>query len=678
LQWEQLWLNYKKNLDYVDKDFFAVIHQKIEGKLIDSGVRELTKVAEEMFGINTKVKTSIWEEQGDVLQRRCDVISPEEQRIVLQLTDDLSLGEEGYEITIEENQLIINAPSAKGILYGAFHIIRQANQGKPLMDLPRRNIPRNNYRMMNHWDDFGGNIERGYSGKSFFFKDREVLMSERLIDYARLMASIGINQVVLNNVNTREGASELITKKYLPKLRGVADIFEEYGIQLFLSINYAASMDVGGLETADPLDEDVVTWWQKRAKEIYQYLPHFGGFLVKADSEGRPGPFTYGRDHSEGANMIARALKPYGGVVIWRCFVYNCRQDWRDTTTDRARAAYDNFMPLDGMFDDNVILQIKNGPVDFQVREPVSPLFGGLRDTNQILEVQIAQEYTGQQIDLCYLLPMWKEVLDFRTYCQEEEDTVADIVSGRTFGSLKCGMAAVANTGDDPNWTGHDLAAANLYGFGRLAWDTTLSSEDIAREWARQTYHLEGRLEDTLLEMLMGSWNTYENYTSPLGIGWMVNIGHHYGPNVDGYEYDVWGTYHRANHLEIGVDRTSKGTGQTQQYQLPNSALYEEIETCPQELLLFFHRVPYSYRLKSGKTLLQHIYDTHFQGVEEVEEMIRKWESLKEAVDPVVYQRVKERFERQLENSKNWRDVINTYFYRKTMIPDEKGRPIHG
>ena len=661
MKWEQLWLNYNKTTNYIDKEYFANIYQMTQGDIVNNAVKELKMAAMEMFGISITVEKSIGEKQG----------------IILQLNNDDSLGEDGYQIEFEGSKLVLSAPTQKGILYGVFHIIRQAKQGEPLRNIQKRNIPNNKYRMINHWDDFGGNIERGYSGKSFFFGNREIMVNERTKDYARLMASIGINQISINNVNVREGASWLVTKKYLPKVKEIADIFEGYGIKLFLSINYASPIDVGGLDTADPLDDKVINWWQEAAKEIYEYIPNFGGFLVKADSEGRPGPFSYNRDHAQGANMLAKALEPFGGVVIWRCFVYNCRQDWRDTKTDRARAAYDNFATIDGFFASNVILQVKNGPVDFQVREPVSPLFGAMKSTNQILEVQIAQEYTGQQIDLCYLVPMWKEVLDFRTHCKEKLDTVADVVAGRTFGHVKCGMAAVTNTGDDSNWSGHDLAAANLYGYGRLAWNTSLSSEEIAREWISMTYNLDKMHEDTLLEILMGSWATYENYTSPLGIGWMVNISHHYGPNVEGYEYDVWGTYHRANHLAIGVDRTSKGTGMTQQYYPSNTRLYDNIDTCPQELLLFFHRIPYNHKLQSGKTLLQHIYDTHFKGVEEVEEMIKKWETLNEVICPVVYERVKVRFDRQLENSKNWRDVINTYFYRKTLIKDEKGRHIY-
>ncbi len=375
--------------------------------------------------------------------------------------------------------------------------------------------------------------------------------------------------------------------------------------------------------------------------------------------------------------MLADAVAPYGGIIIWRCFVYNCTQDWRDYKTDRARAGYDYFKDFDGEYHDNVILQIKNGPMDFQIREPISPLLGGLTKTNQLLEVQIAQEYTGHQIDLCYLMPMFKEVLDFRTYCSEKNDTVADIVSGRTMGNKLAGMAAVINTGNDFNWTGNDLAAANLYGFGRLAYNTELSSEEIAREWVALTFDMDKASEDKLVDMLMRSRDIYEKYTSPLGIGWMVTPHEHYGPSVDGYEYSRWGTYHRADHKGIGVDRSDKGTGYAQQYYEPNASAYNDPEKCPEELLLFFHHIPYTWKLKSGKTLIQYIYDSHFEGEEGAEKLAEDWNSLKDVVDPDVFARVAERFELQVANAKEWRDQVNSYFYRKSDIADEQGRKIY-
>ena len=412
-------------------------------------------------------------------------------------------------------------------------------------------------------------------------------------------------------------------------------------------------------------------------KLVFEAIPNLGGFLIKADSEGRPGPFTYGRTHADGANMLAEAVEPYGGMIIWRCFVYNCKQDWRDYKTDRARSGYDNFMGLDGEFRDNVILQIKNGPMDFQVREPIHPLFGGLKQTNQMLEVQIAQEYTGQQRHVCYLIPWFKQILAFRTYMSETQDTVCDIVSGRALGQKNCGIAAVANTGNDANWTGHDLAAANLYGFGRLAFDPELTAEEIAAEWIILTYGHDMQVRDNLLFLLMNSWPAYEKYTAPLGIGWMVNPNYHYGPSVDGYEYDRWGTYHRADHLGMGVDRSHEGTGYAMLYQEPNASLYDNPKTCPEELLLFFHHIPYTWVLKTGKTVIQHIYDTHFEGVEIVDEMVRRFEQLEGKIPQLKYERMRNRLQHQKKHSREWRDQINSYFYRKSGIADEKARNIY-
>jgi alpha-glucuronidase len=457
----------------------------------------------------------------------------------------------------------------------------------------------------------------------------------------------------------------------------MSEIFAGYGIKLFLSLNYAAPVELGELDSADPLSEEVREWWKKRMKIVFDAVPNLGGFLIKADSEGRPGPFTYGRTHADGANMLAEAAKPYGGLIIWRCFVYNCRQDWRDRKTDRARSGYDNFIGLDGQFLDNVILQVKNGPMDFQVREPVHPLFGGLTKTNQMLEVQIAQEYTGQQRHICYLIPWFLQVLSFRTHVKKNLDRVEDIVSGKTFGQKNCGMAAVANTGNDENWTGHDLAAANFYGFGRLAYDPSLSAEEIAREWIRLTFGRDEKVQEVMEFLLMQSWPAYESYTAPLGIGWMVNPNYHYGPNVDGYEYDRWGTYHRADHLGIGVDRSHEGTGYAMLYKKENAAVYDDIEKCPDELLLFFHHVPYTRKLKSGKTVIQHIYDSHFEGVETVDEMVRRFETLKGRLPEKVYDRILERLLHQKEHSREWRDQINSYFYRKSGIADEKNREIY-
>lgn len=658
--WSDLWLSYGKVTELGGARVLALDGLNAESRIIKSAVAELKRGLKGLADIEL-VTDGTAANSGEKIT----------------LMREPSIPKEGYEVATFGGELKIKASDDNGILYGVFALLRNLAMGQSLESLNEKSSPSNPIRMMDHWDDMDGKIERGYSGNSFFFENDEIIVSDRIVDYARFMASIGVNAVAINNVNVRGAATFLITDRFFSKVKEIQDIFADYGITLYLTINFASPIEIGGLETCDPLDEKVITWWKDKSKEIFEKLPGVGGYLVKADSEGRPGPFTYGRTQADGANMLADAVKPYDGIVIWRCFVYNCTQDWRDYKTDRARAGYDYFMEFDGAYRDNVILQIKNGPMDFQVREPVSPLLGGLKRTNQMLEVQIAQEYTGHQIDLFYLIPMYKEVLNFHTYCNEDCDTVADIISGKAMGNKNAGFAAVINTGNDYNWTGNDLAAVNLYGFGRLAYDTSLSAETIAREWVRLTFSMDRNSEDILVEMLLDSGKIYEKYTAPLGIGWMVTPHYHYGPSVDGYEYSRWGTYHRADHHAIGVDRTDKGTGYAQQYYKKNAEMYNDPDTCPEELLLFFHRVPYTRKLKSGKTLIQHIYDSHFEGAEEAKELAAKWDSIKNAVPSDVYERVAERFKLQIENANEWRDQINSYFYRKSDIPDEKGRKIY-
>jgi alpha-glucuronidase len=592
----------------------------------------------------------------------------------------VAVGREGFVIrSLAGRWVALGAHSDRGVLYAVFRFLQMLQSGVPVDELRLAEAPANGMRMINHWDNMDGSIERGYAGRSIFFRDgRFVEDVSRIRDYARLLASVGLNAVSINNVNVHKTETGLIGERLLPDVARAAAVFRAYGVRLFLSVNFAAPIELGGLDTADPLDPRVASWWAERAEAIYGSIPDFGGFVVKADSEFRPGPFHYGRDHADGANMLADALAPYGGIVVWRCFVYNCLQDWRDRKTDRARAAYDHFTPLDGRFRDNVALQIKNGPMDFQVREPVSPLLGGMTKTNQLLELQITQEYTGQQRHLCYLVPQWKEILDFDTYALGERSTVADVASGALFARMIGGMAAVSNIGDDLTWTGHALAQANLYGFGRLAWNPRLSSAAIAEEWIGLTFGRDPLVKQVVSELLLGSWELYESYTAPLGVGWMVNPDHHYGPNVDGYEYSKWGTYHFADCHGIGVDRTvATGTGYSGQYHPPQAERYESLEDCPDELLLFFHHVSYTHRLKSGKTVIQHIYDTHFDGAERAAEQIPRWDSLRGRMPDELHDGVRERLAHQAEHASEWRDRVNTYFYRKSGIPDAAGRLIY-
>lgn len=668
MEYSNCWLQYKRLSDA--KKSAIMFFCNTEGNIIGNATRELTSAFQALYGRKiTKVKDE-------------SIYMRAESGIFLKLdTSNMIGGEEGYHIECLKGKCTISAISETGLLYGVFALLRNLQLQKvtdfDTWSFKEEKVPSNPIRMLNHWDNMDGNIERGYSGKSFFFAEDDVMVNERTKAYARLVSSVGINAVVINNVNVRGKATELISDRYYGKLCSMSQVFGTYGVKLFLSINFAAPIELGGMDSADPCESSVRTWWAGKAEEIWRNVPELGGFLVKADSEGRPGPFTYKRTHADGANMLADAVRPFGGLVIWRCFVYNCQQDWRDTKTDRARAGYDNFMLIDGKFSDNVILQIKNGPMDFQVREPVSPLFGGLRETNIMLEVQIAQEYTGQQRHVCYLIPWFKQILSSNTYCDSTKGTVADIVSGRTYRNHKCGMAAVSNTGNDYNWTGHELAAANLYGFGRLAFDTELTAEEVATQWIRQTYGHNEKVRENVLKILMMSWHTYEKYTSPLGIGWMVKPNVHYGPDVDGYEYDRWGTYHKADHKGIGIDRTDNGTGFCSQYNEPLASIYADKKTCPEELILFFHHVEYDYILSSGKTVLQHIYDTHFEGAAEAETFLEMWKELQGLMDEDTYQRALARFIHQKEHAKEWCDVINSYFYRKTGVEDIYHRPLY-
>ena len=593
--------------------------------------------------------------------------------LVLSLAGDD--GSDGYEIKKTETGYGITASTENGLLYGVFSLHRiLISKGT----LPFKSEPDQSIRMINHWDNFDGSIERGYAGESIYY-DRNNFRGDMEIvrSYARLLASTGINSISINNVNVHRKETSFIKGENLKEIRKIADVFSEYGIRIFLAINFAAPIVVGGLDTADPLEPEVAAWWENVTADIYKEIPQFGGFIVKADSEGEPGPFTYNRTHEDGANMLARAIKPLGGIIIWRCFVYNCAQDWRDRSLDRARAAYDIFMEHDGKFEDNVILQIKNGPIDFQIREPNSPLFGALKKTNQILEFQITQEYTGHQIDICYLVPMWKETLDFDT-CYGKDAYIRNEIKKNSPDPKRSGIAAVGSVGMDTNWTGNKLAQANLYGYGRLVWGNSLSSDAIAGEWVNLTFDLPRDEAAKIKEILTTSRGVYEDYTCPLAVGFMCKPTVHYGVDIDGYEYDKWGTYHYADRNGVGRERTvAKGTGYTRQYSDDRFREYEDLSSCPDELLLFFHHVPYTHILRSGKTVIQHIYDTHFAGVEKVEQYESVWESLEPFLDEECYSNVRDRLKRQKENAINWRDQINTYFYRKSGIPDAHGRKIY-
>ena len=572
--------------------------------------------------------------------------------------------------------IVITGHDDRGVLYGTFALLRRVALHQPLAGVNDVETPSAPLRWVNEWNNLDGSIERGYGGRSIFFESGHVAADlARAGGYARLLASVGINACAVNNVNADPA---VLTSAFAPDLVRLAGVFRPWGVRLALAVDFSSPQRIGGLDTFDPLDARVAAFWTERADALYRAVPDFAGFVVKADSEGRLGPSAYGRTHADAANVIARALAPHGGVLFYRGFVYDHHMDWRNPANDRARAAYDNFHDLDGRFADNVILQIKHGPIDFQVREPPSPLFAALARTNQAIELQITQEYTGQQRHICFLVPMWKEALDFDMRVRGRAPVKA-LVTGRTFARPLGGFVGVSNVGESRNWLGHDLAVANLYGFGRLAWDPDLSPARIADEWTRLTFDHDHRVVDTVAGILLESWPAYERYTGPLGAGTLTDIlGPHYGPGIESSERNGWGQWHRADSAGIGMDRTvASGTKFIAQYPPDVAAMYESLGTCPDELLLFMHHVPYTHRLKSGKTVIQHIYDAHYEGAEEAAAFVERWRKLADLIDADRYRAVLDKLEYQSGHATVWRDAVVSWFLRESGIPDGRGRAGH-
>jgi alpha-glucuronidase len=591
------------------------------------------------------------------------------------------IGDEGFWVAWTEIRgircLIIASPGDRGVLYGAFSFLSKLARAQDIARISEAQQPSAPIRWVDQWDNLNGTIERGYSGLSIFFENDHVRSDlSRVSEYGRLLASIGISGCNVNNVNANP---RIIQDEFLPQLAGIADAFRPWGVRLGVSVDLSSPQKIGGLSTFDPADQKVVDWWQERVNAIYRYIPDFGGFTVKADSEGRPGPSSYGRTPADAANMLARALKPHGGILLYRAFVYDHNLDWRNPKNDRGRAAYDIFHPLDGKFDENVVIQIKHGPIDFQAREPVAPIFGGLQKTSAAIELPVMQEYTGQQRHLCFLMPYWKGILDFDLQTNGSGKPVKDILSGKRFGRPAGGYVAVVNVGRDANWLGHPMGMANLYGFGRLAWNPDLSAASIADEWTRLTFGTEPKTVQTITNMLMTSWRVYESYTGPLGAQTLTDIlGSHFGPNVEASEKNGWGQWHRADGKGIGMDRTvATGTGYVGQYSAPVAAIYESLKTTPDNLILFFHHVPYTYRLHSGKTVIQHLYDSHYEGAAKAEEYVNQWKSLEGLVDEQRYLQVLDRLEFQAGHARVWRDAICDYFHKLSGIPDALNRVGH-
>lgn len=608
--------------------------------------------------------------------------------VTLVLDKGLNLGD-GYRVQAACNSIgctgsysaTISASTEAGLLYGAFELLRLQNTRAidtggiaPIAGYDGRNIdkteqPAFSLRLLNHWDNLDGSIERGYAGKSIFwnchlrpqtFGSRQPSPGvQRLIDYARANASVGINGAVLNNVNA---SPKMLTRPYLDSVRMIADILRPWGIKVYLSVNFGSPKALGATKTADPLDKRVVKWWQDKAKELYRLIPDFGGFLVKANSEGQPGPFDYGRTHADGANMLADALRPYGGIVMWRSFVYGARHKGED----RVKQAVSEFKELDGLFRPNVMLQSKNGPLDFQPREPYAPIFDNMKQTPQMVEFQITQEYLGQSKHLTYLATMWKEFFS--------------VVSP----SRLKGIAGVSNIGQDKTWCGHDFSQANWYAFGRLAWNPELSSEDIAREWLQQTFTTSTDFVDPMTEVMMTSREACVDYMMPLGLHHIFKFDHHYGPEPDGFkaEYPIeWCPvyYHKADTAGIGFDRSSHGTDAVGQYAEPYRSLYNDLRTCPEAYLLWFHHLPWNYPMRDGRTLWESLNAHYNRGVEATEGYLDTWQRVRPYVEEADHDsgqasgsrwsRVNELLKTQVENAREWRDVCLKYFHSFTRRP---------
>ncbi len=589
--------------------------------------------------------------------------------------DIKALGRDGYLIRSVNMDsipvMMIAANTDIGLLYGTFALLRRFQTGADPEAMEVLSAPKIDYRLLNHWDNMNGSVERGYAGRSLWKWDElPDRVDPRYTDYARANASLGINGTVLNNVNANP---QFLTRKMLEKIKVLADIFRPYGLRVFLSVNFSSPIGgdfeiesnrrggIGNLKHSDPLDPEVAEWWKEKADEIYGIIPDFGGFLVKANSEGMPGPQEYNRTHADGANMLARALAPHGGIVMWRSVVYVA-----DVDADRAKRAYLEFVPLDGQFEPNVFVQSKNGPIDFQPREPVSPIFGAMSETPMMLELQITQEYLGHSKHLVYLAPMWKEYLDFDTYAGGEGSTLASIIDGTLFHNPMTGIAGVANIGDDRNWTGHFFGQANWYAFGRLAWDHTLTAGEIADEWIQMTFNASDSVRREISDMMMKSREACVNYMTPLGLHHIMQAGFHYGPQP-GYSQAPrrdWTSvyYHRADSLGIGFDRSSRGSNAVDQYFSPWKERFDNPETCPEKYLLWFHHLPWDFQLKSRKTLWEGLCEHYYAGTDTVDQMMRTWTGLEGKVDDAVYKHVLDRLYTQQKDAAIWRDTCLEYF----------------
>ena len=588
-----------------------------------------------------------------------------------------NISSEGYLILSEKidgkRVTIITANEDIGVLYGVFHFLRLLQTNSDISNLNIESSPKIKLRLLNHWDNLDRTSERNYAGFSIWDWHRlPDYISPQYIDYARANASIGINGAALNNVNAN---ATILTHRYLLKVKALADVFRPYGIRVYLSARFSAPIEIGGLKTADPLDLEVQQWWKDKVKEIYSLIPDFGGFLVKANSEGQPGPQDCGRTHADGTNMLADALKPFGGVVMWRAFVYATIPE------DRIKQAYNEFTPLDGKFRDNVLIQAKNGPLDFQPREPFHPLFGGMPNTNMMMEFQITMEYLGQGTQLVYLAPMWKECLESDTYEKGEGSTVAKVIDGSLENHSLTGIAGVSNIGTDRNWTGHLFGQANWYAFGRLAWNHELTSEQITDEWIRMTFSNDVSIINPIKEIMMQSRENVVNYMTPLGLAHQMGWDHHYGPAPwDSHRGRPEWTpvyYNRADSTGIGFDRTGTGSDAVNQYHKPVADEFASLKTCPDKFLLWFHHVNWNYKMRSGRTLWNELCYHYYEGVDSARSIQKTWNTLKGKIDEEEFNHVRMLLKIQVNEAVWWRNACVLYFqtFSKQLIPAGYEKP---
>ena len=608
------------------------------------------------------------------------IVSPVSELIDLlsskQIDKINSLNQEGYAIIKNDNQpLIITANNSKGLLYGSFRLIEEIQVGNNLANLSIWDEPAIQLRMLNHWDNLDRSSERGYAGFSIWDWHRlPEYIDPRYIDYARANASIGINGTVLTNVNAN---AEVLTEPFLKKVKVLADVFRPYGIKVFLTARFSAPIELGGLTTADPIQEEVTAWWSEKAAEIYQIIPDFGGFVVKANSEGQPGPQNYGRTHAEGANMLATAIAPYGGLVMWRAFVYS-----NEEPEDRAKQAYNEFMPLDGSFNENVLIQVKNGPIDFQPREPFHPLFGAMKKTPLVMEFQITQEYLGQATHWVYLGPMYEEVLQSATKVAKTA-RVSDLIQGSVYPQKLTAIAGVANIGSAMNWTGHPMAQANWYVFGKLAWNPDASTENIGKEWVQRTLGKEKKVVETVPKIMQSSWLNTINYMTPLGLHHLMGTSHHYGPApwINNLSRGDWNPvyYHKSDRNGIGFDRTVTGSNALEQYHPKRAQLWNDPKTCPTELLLWFHHLPWDYKLDNQRILWDELAYSYQSGIDGVRQMQQQWGSLEDFIEPWLFDNVNQLLSRQEKEAVWWKDACLLYFqtFSKLPFPDGVEPPLH-